>query len=682
MISNYRSDIDTLRAISVLSVVLHHANISGFSGGFVGVDVFFVISGYLITTILIREVSEDRFSLLNFYERRARRLLPALFLVLFVTTVIAYCVLFPKDFDNFGKSLFYVVLFGSNVHFWWTSPDTASGYFAPTLEVNPLLHTWSLGVEEQYYLLFPVMLLLCYRFSKGLFIYIALALFAMSLFASEWSVRFGNDFGNAAFYLLQYRFWELLIGALLAWLVINHHHLFSSMSFSVALALRLLGILLIVLSLTTYSPKMAFPGVSALLPCVGAVSIIAAGSGSQNPLGRLFGLRPVVTVGLISYSLYLWHWPILVYLELVLVRPLQGIELPAYVAVSILVAWVSWRFIERPFRRSEQTSSKQIVLYAIACGVTCMAVGIFIAKSGGLPDRVPAAAKQAYSAAKEKNPNRRFVDCDLLFRSTEEPLCRIGVATKSPTFAVFGDSHSAGVGLVIERYAEEKQLAGVIASAPYCASILGWAEGAPQCKGYVSRILEYLEEHDEIRDVILTSRWSLVTEGSRFGYESDFYVGEYSDDTTSSRDLGRTEFFRYALRNLIDKIERNGQRVILVSGVPEHARDVPLATSSQLWHGWPEASLTLKQHRERQREAELVIANVEELGTLVYHPAQAMCDTETCLSVYDNKPLYMDEDHLSMNAPDFLIEDVENFFTSIGGLGDVRETIRSKNLQN
>ena len=296
----YRSDIDGLRALAVVPVVLGHAHVTGFAGGFVGVDVFFVISGFLITTILATEAREGSFSLTRFYERRARRLFPALFAVLIFCAAAAWTRFPAEDLEAFGRSLLATIFFGSNMLFW-----SETGYFDIAAEQRPLLHTWSLAVEEQFYLLFPLAVWWTTRRMGGRY---AAWLWPAMGASFVLSVVWVPTHPSSAFYLVPARAWELLMGSALALGLVpalrqqSHRETCSA-----------LGTLFIAMSVVLYDANTPFPGSNAVLPCLGAALVIHAGHSGTTAVGRLLGTKPVVFVGLISYSLYLWHWPLLVF---------------------------------------------------------------------------------------------------------------------------------------------------------------------------------------------------------------------------------------------------------------------------------------------------------------------------------------------------------------------------------
>jgi peptidoglycan/LPS O-acetylase OafA/YrhL len=353
---SYRREIDGLRAVAVISVVLFHAGFSLIKGGFIGVDVFFVISGYLITTIIIRELDEKTFTIAGFYERRARRILPALLFTLVCAASIAYFTLVPDQLERFCKSMIAALPFSSNYFFWMQV-----GYFAPDSSQEPLLHTWSLAVEEQFYLLFPLLTILiwrlCARFKKERLRYIVFTLFVsaavlLSIAYSEVWIRLSGS--PRLFYDTIGRVWELSLGSLCAIYLLRYRKNIPFRPISEIGAF--LGLALIVGSFLLIG-ESPFPTRFAPSAAIGAALIILFAS-SQTLVGRTLGLKPLVGVGLISYGLYLWHWIIFAFARI------RGIEsvgafLPL-IALSLAIAYFSWRFVEKPFRNRVFLSRKKI----------------------------------------------------------------------------------------------------------------------------------------------------------------------------------------------------------------------------------------------------------------------------------------------------------------------------------
>ncbi|MEO1020870.1 MAG: acyltransferase, partial [Pseudomonadota bacterium] len=332
MILNYRPDIDGLRALAVLAVVFYHAGFDIVGGGFVGVDVFFVISGYLITSIIMKDIqSADGFSIAKFYERRARRIFPALFAVIFASSIAAFFILTPLELDRFARSAIAATLFVSNIFFRYQT-----GYFAGDADEQPLLHTWSLAVEEQFYIFFPLFLMFVHRFLPRRISLLVLLVAIVSLAMALVGIRFSTA---AAFYLAPPRAWELMLGALLALGAV------PTLRWRLGRELvAIVGLAAIAWSVTRFDEATIFPGFAALLPTFGTAALIWAGMGPGTSLvNRLLSQKPLVFVGLISYSLYLWHWPLIVFHEFSVAHRPSPRELLVILAISFVLAIISWR---------------------------------------------------------------------------------------------------------------------------------------------------------------------------------------------------------------------------------------------------------------------------------------------------------------------------------------------------
>ena len=356
----YRREIDGLRALAVVPVILFHAGFEIFSGGFVGVDVFFVISGYLITTILIEDIENKRFSLVNFYERRARRILPALFFVMLVCIPFAWMWMLPTQMKDFSQSLVAVSLFASNILFW-----RESGYFAATAEEKPLLHTWSLAVEEQYYVLFPIFLFLAWRFGKNRVFWMIIIIAVISLLLSEWGWR--NE-SIANFYLAPTRAWELFAGSITAFIVQKKGVRKNDF-------LALLGLVGIIFSIFAYNKSTPFPSMYALVPVLGVVLLLLYAA-KETLAAKLLSIKAFVGVGLISYSAYLWHQPLLSFARIKSLSEPSHLLMGVLSFGSLVLAFFSWRLIEIPFRNKGPISRNKIF--------TCSLGGLIIFSAFGL----------------------------------------------------------------------------------------------------------------------------------------------------------------------------------------------------------------------------------------------------------------------------------------------------------
>ncbi|MGI5310482.1 acyltransferase family protein [Rheinheimera sp. WS51] len=377
----YRREVDGLRAVAVMPVLFFHANFSLFSGGYVGVDVFFVISGYLITSILLNDISKDQFSLVTFYERRARRILPALFTVILFSSILAWQWLLPSDLINFSQSVIAVVLFVSNIFFWLDI-----NYFDTAVELKPLLHTWSLAVEEQYYILFPPALWLMWRFCRSWLLIVLIFIFTVSLMGAEYASRY---MPSANFYLVPTRIWEIMAGSLLAWYHFKPIKQLNDKVNSVLIAniFSTLGLGFIIYSIVVFDSTTPFPGIYALIPVIGSVLVLHFAS-KKTVVGRLLSTKAFVGIGLVSYSIYLWHQPLFSFAR---IRSLHEPSINVFIVLIFLTlafSYFSWRFIEAPFRNKQK--------YATKTNFYLFGGGIFIVTSGSFFGH---STKRIYTAA-------------------------------------------------------------------------------------------------------------------------------------------------------------------------------------------------------------------------------------------------------------------------------------------
>lgn len=428
----YRPDIDGLRSVAVLSIFLFHIDPHWVPGGYVGVDIFFVISGFLIGGIVHGQLSAGNFSIVNFYERRFRRIIPALFAMLLVVTAFGYFFLFPAIYADFAKSSIASALSVSNIYFWQTT-----NYFGLDGHSKPLLHTWSLGVEEQFYIIFPLMLWALFRWwPKRLtlvVVAVALASFLLSAVGAYTSP-------SGTFYLLPTRAWELLLGFMLVLMpatFLNNAALRTTLSLAGAAA--------ILFAFVYYDNDTPFPGMAALAPCLGSALIIATGGGGPTPVSRLLAMKPFVWVGLISYSLYLWHWPLIVLLrEAVPVNyftPVQGVGV---LIAGLMLGYLSWRFVEQPFRSG--AISRRAIFTGTAGGAALIsAICLAVISGGGLPGRFdPKVARMAeaieYTGHTVYPHGTCFLDGYDLSKADEDPCLKLDPARQN--IAIVGDSHA------------------------------------------------------------------------------------------------------------------------------------------------------------------------------------------------------------------------------------------------
>lgn len=641
----YRPDIDGLRAVAVVPVVLFHAGIPGFAGGFVGVDVFLVISGFLITGFLRDDLERGHFSVLRFYERRARRILPALIAVIATTTGVGYFMLMPVQYVDFAQSAIAATVFAAN--FWFR--EVAGDYFAPAAEFMPLLHTWSLGIEEQFYIVFPLLLWLLSRRSRFVVVSTLSALTVLSLALSVLAVR---DWPDAAFYSAPLRAWELGLGALLA--LRARPRLLSRWPREFAAAAGLAGILAAVI---LYHGQTPFPGIAALLPCLGAVALIQAGIHGPSLVGRALSWRPVVFVGLISYSLYLWHWPILAFLR---VR-LGQVELPPAVAATAIVASLglavlSWAYIEMPFRRRPPDGPRGVTIFRLAGGTmaTILVIATLIRVGDGLPSRLPHDVHMAYAAARDNNPSR--TEC---FNNWPgDDLCRFPASipgTRAPEFLLWGDSHADAIMPGVGEAAERAGVSGVFAGKSACPPLRG-VDRADKgrrhgCARFNEAVLEYLRKHESISVVILAARWALAAEAERAPGEGGNPAYLIPTDSWQDDEFGverNFEVFRQGIEATIDTIRSMDRRVVIVGNIPEIGWDVPRHSIARARWGdsLPPAPMYSEVVRRQGRADDVLARLSEQPGVHFLAIATRLCNPE-CRTHMADRPIYFDDDHLS-----------------------------------
>lgn len=485
----HRPEIDGLRAVAVLPVVAFHAGWSWSTGGFLGVDVFFVISGFLITSILMADLRAGQFSILKFYERRARRLLPALVLVTLATIPPAFLLMLPHQFEDFAKSVIGVGIFLSNFQFWWEA-----GYFSIAAELKPLLHTWSLAVEEQFYLLFPPLLLLLWRRNLAVSLTV---LAVISLIAAEWTVRRSPD---AAFFLLPFRAWELFVGAISALLPLRKNALAAAF-----------GLGLILVTMVLYGHETRFPGLAALPPVLGTALVLSTSRGTW--VARLLSAPLLVAIGLISYSVYLWHQPLFAFARLATPgAPGNGVMLGLCV-LSLALGWLSWRFVEQPFRGRAPVLPRRLMLLGSSVATLAVLVGLGVTLTN----------EAYFSHRLSENDSAflgwtRFSETDAYASAVRSPDCMLeeaaGLASFSratcltpdpavPNIVLLGDSHAAHLWQALQSVLDPVQVMQINGSA--CRPLLP-AEGLPFCIEMIEMALAELDNL-EIDHVVLSARW-------------------------------------------------------------------------------------------------------------------------------------------------------------------------------
>jgi peptidoglycan/LPS O-acetylase OafA/YrhL len=642
----WRADIDGLRALAVVSVIAFHAGLGGVTGGYVGVDVFFVISGYLIAGNIYAAVERGQFTLAGFYERRIRRIQPALIAMLAVCAVVFAAFLTPVDYKSFAQSVGASLTFCSNLFFY-----AKSGYFDGGSETKPLLHTWSLAVEEQYYLAFPLLVAALHRVLPRRTT-LAIALLALlSLAFSMVQVRANPD---AAFYLPFSRAWELLAGAWLA-----RGALPAPRGAALRQACAFAGLLAIVVPVMLYTPATRFPGESALLPCLGALLLIHAGSGGPSVAGGWLSSAPAAFIGRISYSLYLWHWPLLVALRYLLFRELQGpLELGLYAAAAVALAWASWRWVEQPFRtRGAGPLPARAHVFRATAAITGagLAFAFVVQADQGFPARFQQPARGYAQAALDTNPQRQRCDRLPPERIVAGQACALGAAgPDAPSFVLIGDSFGDAAAPGIDASARALGRKGLSLTHSGCFLLLGARQDNPACARFMDAATAYVQAHPSVHDVLLVGRWTSALLGDRFGQSpTPHWFVQDAQSTERSVDENRRVFERSLDRLLV---ALDGRHVAVVAYIPEQRYDVPRALALSATFGRPaQPALPVAMHEQRQEALRDTFERLRARHPFdVVDVGRALCGPQVCDVLRGGVPLYADDNHLSTHGAEAL----------------------------
>lgn len=620
----HRPEVDGLRALAVAPVVLFHAGL-GCPGGYVGVDVFFVISGYLITALILQAMAAGEFTLIRFWERRVRRIAPALVVMVAATLAAGALLLLPEDLYLLGKAAIAQSLLVSNIHFWGRS-----GYFDGGVEGDPLLHTWSLAVEEQFYLFLPLVLLALRRFSARSMKLVLCGGLLASLIASIYGV---HAHPSATFYLLPTRAWELLLGSMIALApdVLRATPRWMREAIGVA------GIAAILAAVYAYDRTTTFPGAAALLPCCGTAAVIWANAGQLTFSGRLLSLRPFVGIGMISYSLYLWHWPVLVFARYWANPELSTLHRWLLIAISVVLAILSWKFVETPFRRGQWLPQRRALFStALVAIASLLLVGVGFKLSHGLPFRV---SEQVNTYALGKK-DRVFLKRVTLADARQGRFIEIGV--QNPLGAIdlliWGDSHAMAVLPILEELCTEYSLHGVAATYSATAPLVGFESPSPyglrrDSLEYNQIVLDFARQR-RVKNVLLVAKWAN-------------YEAAYRADSASGKSFGEH------LRSTAQALQDSGARVWIMAEVPHQQQDVPraLAKACLIGQDASRVGVSLQTHRARIADAEAAIRDVAKLGVVVLDPVDLLADaTGLCRTESAGKALYRDEHHLSVTG--------------------------------
>jgi peptidoglycan/LPS O-acetylase OafA/YrhL len=626
----YRPEIDGLRAISVLAVILFHASAHVFRGGFVGVDVFFVISGYLITSIILSEISNRDFSLKRFYERRARRILPALFLVLFSCLPFAWLFMNVFEQNDFFKSMLAVSLFSSNFFFW-----QESNYFGPDTNLAPLLHTWSLAVEEQYYLFFPLLMIFAWKWGKQKLLLFLVCLSLLSLGLSEWGAY---NFPVANFYLLHGRLWEILAGSLIAFYLYSDFYKNKAVKNTVHNDIfSLLGIGLILFSIFAFNEYPPFPNLFTLVPVLGAALIILfANSGTLT--GRLLSHPMCVQIGLISYSAYLWHQPIFAFARISKwVHPTENAKLLGLGICALFLGYLSWKYVEQPFRDRQKFTARFIFKAAlIGCFAFC-----------GLSGVTYLYTEQMQAEIKERlKINLGLSACDYDINALP-PACK---TSAEPDTLVWGDSFA--MHLVDGIRASDPKIKLIQATKSACGPVLDiaplssdrtnrWGE---ECIRFNQNIIKWLKQHPQIRYVVLSSIFQ-----NYFDPKNKIRYNQKTLDVSF-------ELVENKLRKTLNQLTEMGVKPILFSPPPKNGENLGSCIARPFYYSHERAEackIYVSDYQTHYHDVIRLLKNLEQDYPVIWLE-QGLCHAQECEVESKGVFIYRDDKHLSIEGSKYI----------------------------
>jgi peptidoglycan/LPS O-acetylase OafA/YrhL len=626
----YRPEIDGLRTVAVVPVVLFHGHIPGFSGGYLGVDIFFVISGFLITQLLLEDLEQERFSVRTFYERRARRILPALFLMLCASTIVGFLILPPQPFVDFAKSLIASVFFVANIYFL-----RSTDYFSDPSELVPLLHTWSLSVEEQFYLLFPIVLALTYRYARHALalLFFGAAVLVFVAYRREHSTDPANSF-----YSLQFRSWELLAGATIA--------AFPRWQ---SKWMPLAGLLMIVASIFFFDiPVLAVLG-TALILWLGGTDIAS----------KILSLPLLVYLGTISYSFYLWHQPIFAFARHALSNTPSTFTVAALILLSFCLSALSTRYVEIPLRRFSTT--RAIYSLSLSAALALTLASVVVIQSTGLPSRYSPEQIAILQAKPERGV--AIIDGKPCRRPIAEA-CVIGAQVR-PNFAVVGDSHADTLTTSIGDMLRDRGLSAFVFTNAGCPFIAGVIEvgGTERCDKLTDGVLSAIKQRG-IKSLILNDRSTAYIVGTRFDNgEGGIEPGAsfpFAPIGFSGSDRERQQATLSALRATLLELLQQDVTIYHVLPIPEVGWHVPRTLSKLAAKHFTPITTSLQRYLDRN--AAVLHLAMELSGNPLYRPVyphQVLCNTQRCLTAMDGKILYTDTDHLSAEGAAIVVPEIQ-----------------------
>lgn len=657
----YRPEIDGLRAVAVLMVLFHHAGFSWASGGFVGVDIFFVLSGHVIATLAFEALAQGRFSIAQFYERRARRIMPALIVMTATLVAPAYWLMLPNQLTAFARNMAATLMLTSNIRYW-----RQGSYFSERSELNPLQHSWTLAVEGQFYLLFPLLIPMLRRLGVRPMVLILTGAMLVSLALSEWASHWHP---SANFYLAPSRAWELIAGILSA--VAARHGLRIQHATAAWAALPLLS-----LPMVFYDGATRFPGL-ATVPVVLGTVLILLGETRATPVGKALTAKPLVLTGQMSYSLYLWHQPLFAFYRLNSSIEISSLTGCILILLVFPIAYLSWRFIERPLRQpTGLLASRRALLCLLGLGIgALMLIGQVIVAERGFRERMPPAVLRVLRASfGSKAGCLNKLSADAIARGER---CFIGAIEGEPSVAVIGDSHATSIADDLSVDLRARGVRGMIFTWSWCPPLTGLEADLParrKCTAARDEALRQIASDSRVTTVLFYAEWANYTTG---------YTQASGDPATVFRfdSGGRVEDnpaeFGKAARATFEMLVRSGKRLVIVRSTPEFTFRVPVRAARLLLQKVESPStldLPLSAYRHRSGQAmHLLDAAASGLDIAFVDPIPVLCPAGRC-PVLDGRgeALYFDHNHLSRTGARLILPLIAPLLADTGSGKEIR----------
>lgn len=652
----YRPEIDGLRTLAVISVILYHAefSISGFnlfSGGYIGVDIFFVISGYLISSILLTELNKGSFSFLRFYERRVRRILPILFTVIVITIPFAWFYLLPKEMVEYSKSIIYSIFFSSNILFWSQDP-----YWATASNLKPLLHVWTLSVEEQFYLIMPILLIVMYKYFKRAMFSVLIIITFISLILAQYASYYFPDF---AFYMLPTRMWELFSGALLAVLEIRYGRKSKEWMYT---SFPTIGIILIFISVFGFNKNTQHPSFITLIPIIGTMMLVWS-SRNGEVVCDILSNKLLVWIGLLSYGLYLWHYPIFAFGQMASENP-TNITRFLWILLSIVLAIISYFLIEKPFRNRNFIGINKLIVCLFCVGLVPLTFG-FAGLQSGFASRFPPFLVPSLLPQRLRN--------HYWFRGDGNE--------DDKRIILVGDSHMLAISHIFKSKFEEMGY-HYAQSYLFACQLIANLNRVKKSNYKITRC--NVENNKERLDFILKSKPSivvlggrlpLIVEETRFDNKEGGYEGSMRDfmqDPSNSLENKESRYKAIATqyKKTVEEILSAGHTVVLVYPIPEVGWDVPKRLlkiiDGDYWNAKHHVtenpvSTSYEVYQDRVRSSFKILDSIKHRRIIRVYPHKLFCNTfikDRCATHDDNNVYYIDDDHLSDIGAEMLVDEI------------------------